>query len=123
MQIPKLAIEKAVKGGWRQFASSDEEIRVDLTNNTWPMIWGTAPSGLAKGLPVAVAALDPTFWQALEKSCGWDKMFTELIDVEQDGGIAIMEHKVETWLHYARLFYDLILTGGDTEKFWEDLLK
>lgn len=50
-------------------------------------------------------ALDPAFWQALGKQLGWAPM-----------GEATVEKG--SWFSYAHGFYDLILTGGDTEKFW-----
>lgn len=66
----------------------------------------------------AVFVLDPAFWQALGKALGWwddigqipSKMPKRRIDQDP-------------WNYHAHRFYDLILTGGDTEKFWADLLK
>lgn len=52
-------------------------------------------------------ALDPTFWQALAKVGLYTKS----------------PRTVDPWKRTAREFYDLILTGGDTEKFWEEILK
>lgn len=43
--------------------------------------------------------LDPLFWQALGKALGWKG----------------------AWKHYAHQYFDLLLTGGDTEKFWKEL--
>jgi hypothetical protein len=56
-------------------------------------------------------ALDPSFWQALGKALGWEK--------------ANRETRTEIWLEWkwnAHRFYDLVLTGGDTEKIWKELL-
>lgn len=55
--------------------------------------------------------IDPTFWQALikGKKNNW---------LEPDGRLS-----KKKWMWAARKFYDLILTGGDTTKFWEELLK
>lgn len=47
-------------------------------------------------------ALDSSFWQALGRALGWN---------EDD---SIMQ---------ARHFCYLVLTGGDTGKFWDELLK
>lgn len=48
------------------------------------------------------AILDPTFWQSLGKALGWEAR--------------------DDWQQNAHRFYDLILTGGDTKKFWDELL-
>lgn len=64
------AIEKAIEGGWRVFAPSDEPIKVNM-KGTWPMIFGTAPSGVTKLWPLHVALLDSAFWKALGKTEGW----------------------------------------------------
>ena len=61
----------------------------------------------------AQIALDPSFWQSLGKTLGWEKC------AEGCEG----DCKVGVWKKKARRFYDLILTGGDTEKFWDELLK
>ena len=57
-----------------------------------------------------VAILDPLFWQALGKALGHginqrDNVTNRLI-----------------WQQLALDYFDLVLTGGDTEKFWKELL-
>lgn len=54
-------------------------------------------------------ALDPLFWQALGKALGW-KERTKTIHYQ-------------TWYLYAKEYFHLLLTGGDTEQFFKDLLK
>lgn len=54
-------------------------------------------------------ALDAPFWQTLGKSCGW--------------GMELGDRDNNAWKHKAMYFYDLILTGQPTDKYWEDLLK
>lgn len=56
-------------------------------------------------------ALDQTFWQCLGKALGWEHEDT------------IKPMSEERWIRYARHFYDLILTGGNIQAFWNDLLK
>lgn len=56
-------------------------------------------------------ALDPLFWQALGKKFEWWREKAEYR----------LNYKDEQWAMYAHRFYDLILTGGDREKFWESL--
>lgn len=94
--IPKYIIEKAIEGGWK-FQRSDrvsDEEAIEITLLDWERI-----------------ALDPSFWQSLGKSLGWvtHTMSGELPLREQD------------WYIEAKRFYNLILTGGDTEKFWNEL--
>lgn len=59
----------------------------------------------------AVFALDPDFWVALGKALGWNTSRYE----------PIVKERYE-WEGNAHRFYDLILIGGDTEKFWQELL-
>jgi hypothetical protein len=95
--IPKQAIEKAIEGGWNdKIGGHYEEIG----------FWQTI-------------ALDPTFWQALGKALGWNGLILELIP-DADRGKIIDPNE---WHGHALDFYDLILTGGDTEAFWNELLK
>lgn len=90
--IPKQAIEKAIEGGWQHEIKDFAEYALATFN----------PSGIRW----QVIALDKTFWQALGKALGW------VPDYALEAG----------WGHYAHMFYRLIHTGGDTEKFWADLL-
>jgi hypothetical protein len=91
--ILKQAIEKAKSGGW-----------IEPTPYEFDGI---------KMVNYSEVALDPTFWQALSKALEWPKI--SAYPRESDN-----EH--ETWRMTAHTFYDLILTGGDTEKFWEELI-
>jgi hypothetical protein len=88
------------------------------------------------------AIIDPLFWQALGKALGQDDMVVCTIkpplnrfirqlqrlgftydriegwkDVEE-----LMEITETWWKHHAHQYLDLVLTGGDTEKFWKELL-
>lgn len=68
-------------------------------------------------------ALDPLFFQALGKALGWpDRTFYTIECVAKE--YHVWEETSEiTWIYQAHRFYDLILTGGDTEVYWNDLLK
>jgi hypothetical protein len=92
--IPKKAIEKAMEGGWHagcnvHYFKNSVEIAVRSPNG-WNEITYRHEQII----------LDPSFWQALEKS---------------------LKEK-HLWRMWAHDFYDLILTGADTEKFWNELL-
>lgn len=50
----------------------------------------------------SVIAFDKTFWQALGKALGWEEL---------------------DWIPYGQHFAKVILTGGDTEAFWKEILK
>jgi hypothetical protein len=109
--IPKEIISKAIEGGW------------------WNVEYGGAvqwPLEMALRMSWQEIALMPTFWQALGKALGW-RQNGRITMYEYDG---ISKDPVEvkwtdsfTWAIYAHRFYDLILTGGDTEQYWKDLLK
>ncbi len=71
--------------------------------------------------------LDPLFWQALGKALGWDIAVCEHCGkcwrrkekcaiYQEFGGV------LEPWLYHALRYYELNLTGGDTEKFWKKFL-
>jgi|SRR5579871_4920013 len=96
MIIPKAAIEKALEGGWKRANYSP----------------GWAPASMAANIVVYQVALDPSFWQALGKAL-------------KEGDLKETWPNGTTYYPWQRIaldFYDLILTGGDTEEFWEELL-
>jgi len=69
-----------------------------------------------------IYAQDPYFWQALGKALGWkDKMLYRLTDSMYERKLSRKEMS-EAEIH-AHQYFDLVLTGGDTEKFWKELIK
>lgn len=74
--------------------------------------------------------LQPDWWQSLEKSLNWfgvwsREYWTSKSDQLHAKGLdrfGTTEEELPPWRWYSARFYDLILTGGDTEKFWEELL-
>lgn len=62
-----------------------------------------------------VDALDPTFFQALGKVLGWgnNAKKIELVELNREKLAFIHAHK----------FFELVLTGGDLEQYWRDLLE
>jgi len=65
----------------------------------------------------------PVFWQALGKALGWGVMgASRLIEpIQVVNGRAEVGSQPE-WQYRAHEYLDLVLTGGDTEKFWKELL-
>lgn len=59
--------------------------------------------------------LDPLFWQALGKALGKEN------EDYTDDPFADWKYW-EWWKGAAHHYCDFVLTGGDTEKFWSDLL-
>lgn len=60
-------------------------------------------------------AQDPLFWQALGKALEWSEVtFT---DDKKD------TYLPNSWIAHATDYFKLVLTGGDTEKFWNNLLR
>lgn len=92
--IPTQAIEKAIEGGW-----------ISLDPETDAKNWQKT-------------ALSRSFWQSLGKATGNDSknlyVYTSFTNNKE----------VEGWWQWAmhRFLDTLILTGGDTEAFWEELL-
>jgi hypothetical protein len=67
------------------------------------------------------AVLQPLFWQALGKALGWKepKQGRNIVPGFYEPVIAF--GLLETWVWYALRYHELVLTGGDTEKFWKEL--
>jgi hypothetical protein len=59
----------------------------------------------------AQIVLDPQFWQCLGEAMGWAEKITT---TSADSG--------NHWQIKAHEFLDVILDGGNTEKFWKNLL-
>ncbi len=125
MNIPKQAVEKAIEGGWRGVTTWNDNPNYDIFVQD-ELIGSRLPSGHTDTKNWTEVALDPTFWQALGKALGWDE------DPYRDPIGTVWEktdHKgnsvryLDDWNNAALCFYDLILAGGDTEKFWEEILK
>ena len=89
--IPNNVVEKAIEGGWRDSGIRYRKVRAVTGSHM---------------IPVEVAALDPTFWQALGKSLRWE-----------DHGL-----KPSVWFYKAITFYEMILAGNDTDDFWKEIL-
>jgi hypothetical protein len=94
--IPKQAIELAKRRGWKP-----AEYRHRLHYRTGGKNGRGTTQTTSASITEHEIALDPTFWQALGKALGWIK---------------------EYWWPRAMKFYDLILTGGDTDAYWNELL-
>lgn len=68
--------------------------------------------GTADIFDYQIVLLDPLFWQALGKALKWGE--SELWENDKN---------IPHWKLHALNFFELKLTGGDEEKFWEELLK
>lgn len=58
-------------------------------------------------------AMSPVFWQALGKACGWP---------DEHSNVSANDWREQGQQGRAHQYFDLILTGGNQEKFWEELL-
>jgi predicted amidophosphoribosyltransferase len=73
--------------------------------------------------------LDPLFWQALGKALGWEDSICETCKSKfpeyHNGCVRCGGHiNPDPFMLYHALHYqELVLTGGDTEKFWKELIK
>jgi len=114
----KLAIEKGgyVKGGW------DSGIKWN------PKFGENGIKSWNGSLPVYIAyaeiILDPEFWQSLGKALGWEEDEVVPYDLSKLDKFEwiIRFHRLPRWRFNAQRYFDLVLTGGDTEKFWNNLL-
>jgi hypothetical protein len=127
--MPKQAIEKAIQGGWKQEVLLRPNCEYEIAELTRPQgrtigiwfRWTQRVNGkvVEKSLEILAGeiALDSSFWQSLGKALGWE-------DYEGWTTCANCGQTLnnDCWKRKAEDFYDLILTGGDTEKFWEELL-
>lgn len=82
----KTIIEKAIEGGWR----SKKNTEYSYPDNS-----------------LEVGVLDPLFWQALGKACGWD-----------NSEVGEIGNYVEDWKTNAIIFHTTNLTEG-----WESAIK
>lgn len=104
--IPKLAIERAIEGGYGQGEAP----------------YSTNWSGMA---------LDPAFWRALGKSLykqnpkQWQDVAFTMHVGHRDGLPSKTPKKIhrQDWLRHAHRFYDITLQGKDTTDYWNDILR
>lgn len=128
MNIPKEVIEKAIEGGW-QGGDYWELSHRDVCNE-YQIVPNDGTDAVYHGklkTRSQCIALDPSFWQSLGSALGWAK---EGLGVcvgcgrgnerdcrcDQDNPID------DEWHYHAMRFYDLILTSGDTDAYWKELL-
>jgi len=108
----------------------NEAIRIAIENG-----WNAKPNSAV--VTSGAFALESSFWQALGKALGWKDItqhptHTTLNNDSNDTGdmeecddpyVCCLAGKTTFyWLYYARQYFDLVLTVGDTEKFWKELL-
>lgn len=96
MTIPTEIIEKAISGGWILPTPNFAPHPDDSTHIEWDSS--------------AQIVLDPEFWKCLGKSLGWRESVDRNITVYGD------------WKSNAHKFYDLILDGQPTDKFFQEIL-
>lgn len=130
--ISKQAIEKAIEGGWNA-----PDVQIGFIEKHAVCLSLPIPGGARNAIVYTTAeiALDPSFWQALGKSCGW--ILSYEVTPEHQGeelcwckptvkvveGGEIIVHADRTPHGYAHGFLDLILTNQPTDKFWEEILQ
>lgn len=117
--IPKRAITNAVAGGWRNQSNAPISLVTGYTKD-WERV-----------------ALDPTFWQALGKALGWEEWefvcpkynCHKFYNLPEGHHGDIRCPKCDHWgargdigEWYGEWFCHLILTGNNTEAYWDELL-
>lgn len=126
--IPKQAIEKAIEGGWKN-AGYEMCDNCGGSGGVYPdaTCYSCSATGYTKDISEDWLeasgfdiALDKTFWQALGKALKWGEHWT--VRTYGDEKDYMRRDIIETWRYWADYYLDIVLTGGDTEKFWVDLL-
>lgn len=139
MSIPKEAIKLATQGGWKfgTWRTNKKEyvfddIRGVFSDPNFPVDWVRfeASQDAKEGrfiehvdISTANLVLDPTFWEALGKSLGWEQEDQNTHRLIQLSGSTYFPVGMRQWYKNAHRFYDLILQGIDTVEFWRELLK
>lgn len=128
MNIPKRIIELAIEGEWGDYHS------LNFVNEYWVNVNLKATTVIEEdhqektvqqttALPIHSVILDKHFWIALGKKLGWDSDYhhslTQMAGDEMLSGKIMRRNSAEYKTHE---LYDLILTDGNTDKFWEDIL-
>lgn len=131
--IPAQAIEKAIEGGWRPNGKKIDGFHIG-DSGAW-MFW-KKPRAYQAHLRPEEIALDPSFWQALAKTTGYNKVqdcktcghyYPWKTNKCPSCGYSkktskMVEKEVENVFALPHRFYDLILTHQPTDAFWEELL-
>lgn len=128
--IPKEIIEKAIEGGWKPLISEggrEDKPIVHVSfggdiGSTLVELWTYYKNGGGNltRRQIESIALDPSFWQSLGKGLGnkdemrCDSPKCDTIQCEYAG------YKDPRRMY--ENFCSIIWDGGDTEKFWSDLL-
>lgn len=99
--IPAEIIEKAIEGGYKKGIFENETGVDDILD-----LWGYES-----------ILLDASFWQSLGKAFGWN-----CICSGDMGGKHYGDCPHPDWKLKAHKLFNLLLTNGDTEKFWKDSL-
>src|SRR4051812_44229805 len=120
MSIPKAAIEKAIEGKWKNAPFGSKSIVVATADKKAIFGFGGADDQV---IWLSEIALDPSFWQALGKALGWNNPFADTAysywTVERKRDRTVL---LEEWQTAAHSFYNLMLTGQSTKKYWKDIL-
>lgn len=107
--IPKEAIVKAIEGGYGAVRFNGAEIK----------FYHKAAGHMEQPYLAFVyhyIALDPSFWQSLGKALDW------YLPVFVMGRFSPNNSMWPNWLEKAQEFHTTVLTGGDTTKYWIELL-
>lgn len=99
--IQQEAVSAAIEGGWEP----------PFYGFKWWMVGGMVLwNDGQESFHWQQIALDPSFWQALGKALGWND------------DVAFETYTAPMWKMQAMRFIDLIITGGSTDQFWDELL-
>lgn len=113
--IPKEIISRAIEGGWRTAPYyKGKTLTKDDVESIAEFFTDQSGSGFKTWQEIAFA---PSFWQSLGKALGWGLV------LGWEEAYAPTENAAQEWYQNAFHFYEQVLTGGDLELYWKDLLK
>lgn len=122
MIIPKIAIEKAISGGWQPLHDGSWSPSIMSYSEAGTWITDRIAGEHATFFNFEKIALDPTFWQALGKALRWPRSICRECG-EPNGCKYGRPNFMDAWEYFAhRLYHLLLLTKQDTTAFWQELL-
>jgi hypothetical protein len=103
---------------------SEREISVEIPEKpdhiTQLTIWENKSRKCGLGIDSLYILNDPFFWQALGKALGWKLKVCVVWDWDMSHQYPVT--LMPSWEYHALRYHEINLTGGDTEKFWRDII-
>ncbi len=122
--IPEKAIKIAIENGWYPTDGNTEPVDWNYKHGT---LWAYEADGTGMCWTDPMIVQTPLFWQALGKGLGWDVSYGVYGHRAKYPG-SVWDSHGELYFHgtlpnyYALRYFELLLTNGDLNKFWDEIL-